>query len=544
LKQRWLAIALSLSLLGAMLPATMRADELGEGRKIKHVLLISVDGLHALDVANYVAAHPNSALAELAGHGITYSNARTPANSDSFPGLLALITGGSPISHGLFYDVSYNRGIYDPSNTTCSGQAGNMQVFDESIDQYSGTPPVSLNKINIAALPNHKDENGNCVRYFPHSAVKSNTIFEVVKAEGGVTAWADKHPAYDIANGPSGQGVDDLYTPEITNVGGLDSTVSVVCTVNNDALKVQGIINEIQGFNHDRTSKPGAPRVFGMNFQGVSVGQKLENDNSDGSCVADTLFNGQPGGYKDGAGTPTDVLKYALDQTDAALGSMIAALKAQHIYDSTLFIVSAKHGQSPINPVKTTKPGHFADVVAALAVTRGATNDPGVVALANADACPTGPCGFINDDDIAVIWLGDQSQTDAVATYLNANAPALFIDEVLAGSELTLKFSSPLTDPATPDVIVRPTYGTIYTGSQVKNAEHGGFSFGDTNVGLIVSNPGLHARTVKTPVATSQVAASILKALGIDPSELQAVRREGTQVLPFLFGDNEREGRR
>jgi hypothetical protein len=544
LKQRWLAIALSLSLLGAMLPATMRADELGEGRKIKHVLLISVDGLHALDVANYVGVHPNSALAELAGHGITYSNARTPANSDSFPGLLALITGGSPISHGLFYDVSYNRGIYDPSNTTCSGQAGNMQVFDESIDQYSGTPPVSLNKINIAALPNHKDENGNCVRYFPHNAVKSNTIFEAVKAEGGVTAWADKHPAYDIANGPSGKGVDDLYTPEITNVGGLDNTVSVVCTVNNDALKVQGIINEIQGFNHDRTSQPGVPRVFGMNFQGVSVGQKLENDNSDGSCVADTLFNGQPGGYKDGAGTPTDVLKYALDQTDAALGSMIAALKAQHIYDSTLFIVSAKHGQSPINPVKTNKPGHFAKVVADLAVTQGATNDPGVVALANANACPTGPCGFINDDDIAVIWLGDQSQTDAVATYLNANAPALFIDEVLAGSELTLKFSSPLTDPATPDVIVRPTYGTIYTGSQVKNAEHGGFSFGDTNVGLIVSNPGLHARTVKTPVATSQVAASILKALGIDPSELQAVRREGTQVLPFLFGDNEREGRR
>ena len=29
--------------------------------------------------------HPESALAELARHGITYSNARTPANSDSFP---------------------------------------------------------------------------------------------------------------------------------------------------------------------------------------------------------------------------------------------------------------------------------------------------------------------------------------------------------------------------------------------------------------------------------------------------------------------------
>jgi predicted AlkP superfamily pyrophosphatase or phosphodiesterase len=542
LKQRLLGIALSIGLIGTTFPAPARAnDEFGDGHKIKHVLLISVDGLHALDVANYVAAHADSALAALSSHGITYSNARTPANSDSFPGLLALVTGGSPISHGLFYDVSYNRGIYDPANTTCTGQAGNMQVFDESIDKYSGTPPVSLNVIDPTALPNHIDENGNCVRLFPHQALKTNTIFEVIRSEGGHTAWADKHSAYDLVNGPSGKGVEDLYTPEITNVGGHDDTASVVCTVNNDALKVQGILNQIKGLKHDGTPGPGVPAVFGMNFQAVSVGQKLEKDNSDGSCVADTTFNGQPGGYKDGAGIPTDVLKYALEQTDAALGSMIAALKARHIYDSTLFIVSAKHGQSPINPAKINKPGHFADLVAALALKQRATNDPGVVAIADANACGTGPCGFVQDDDIALIWLKDQSKTDAVAAYLNANAGPLFIDEVLAGSEINLKFNNPLTDNATPDILVQPVYGTIYTGSSKKNAEHGGFSFGDTNVGLIVSNPGLHAHTVKTPVATSQVAPSILKALGIDPSELQAVRKEGTTVLPFLFnGDDER----
>ena len=66
-------------------------------------------------------------------------------------------------------------------------------------------------------------------------------------------------------------------------------------------------------------------------------------------------------------------------------------------------------------------------------------------------------------------------------------------------------------------------------------AEHGGFSFGDTNVGLIVSNPALDPRAVKTPVLTSQVAATILKSLGIDPSELEAVKQEGIPVLPFLF---------
>src|ERR1700736_1303381 len=108
-----------------MLAAPARAnDKLGDGHRIKHVLLISVDGLHALDVANYVASHPNSALAELSEHGITFSNARTPTNSDSFPGLLALITGGSQISHGLFYDVSYDRTIFDPTDPTCSNPMG------------------------------------------------------------------------------------------------------------------------------------------------------------------------------------------------------------------------------------------------------------------------------------------------------------------------------------------------------------------------------------------------------------------------------------
>ena len=200
---------------------------------VRHVLLISVDGLHALDVSNYVQSHPNSALAQLAAHGITYTGANTPQNSDSFPGLLALVTGGSPATTGLFYDVSYDRTIFAPTNKTCSGGAGNMMVFDESIDVYN-SQNVSLNIIDPGKLPRYRDQSGNCVPLYPHAALRTNTIFEVVKAAGGHTAWADKHPAYDLVNGPSGTGVDDLYTPEITNVNGLDNTHSVVCTVAND----------------------------------------------------------------------------------------------------------------------------------------------------------------------------------------------------------------------------------------------------------------------------------------------------------------------
>lgn len=67
-----------------------------------------------------------------------------------------------------------------------------------------------------------------------------------------------------------------------------------------------------------------------------------------------------------------------------------------------------------------------------------------------------------------------------------------------------------------------------------KNAEHGGFSFGDTNVGLIVSNSDINARVVKTPVTTSQVAPTILELLGIDPNALKSVRVELTPILPGL----------
>jgi Type I phosphodiesterase / nucleotide pyrophosphatase len=531
-------LALVVGLLGASLPVRAGDDEL-RGKKIKHVLLISVDGLHALDVANYVAAHPGSALAELSNHGITFTNARTPANSDSFPGLLALITGGSPVSHGLFYDVSYNRSIFDPSNSNCSGGAGNMQVFDESIDKYVGNPPVSQNVIDPAALPNHINAEGKCVRFFPHNAMESNTIFEVVRGAGGHTAWADKHPAYDIANGPSGKGVDDLYTPEVTNNNGFDNTVSVVCTSQNDQLKVNAILNEIHGLRHDGTPGPGVPTVFGMNFQEVSVGQKLEKDNSAGGCAGDA-FTGQPGGYLDGAGTPTAVLAYGLKNADEALASFIKALKAQGIYNSTLIIVTAKHGQSPINPVLTNKPGHFADLVAALP---DASTDPGGIAITNASACSTGPCGFVQDDDIALIWLSPADQAagkgEVVRSYLNKNAKALFIEQVMGGAEITARFNNPLHDSRTPDVVVQPVYGTIYTGSTAKNAEHGGFSIGDTNVGLIVSNPSLDARKVKTPVVTSQVAATLLEALGISSEKLDAVRKEGTTVLPFIFTDGD-----
>jgi arylsulfatase A-like enzyme len=279
-----------------------------------------------------------------------------------------------------------------------------------------------------------------------------------------------------------------------------------------------------------------------MNFQAVSVGQKLLKDNSDGGCAADTDpgINGRQGGYVDGLGTPSAVLAYGLKKTDDALWQIIDALKDAKIYDSTLIVVTSKHGQSPINLAKLVKPGHFADLVCK--VSDCSTNAAAKIITDAGNNCPEGPCGWVQDDDIGLIWLPDQSKTKLVADYLNQNAPALFIDEVMSGEELKLKFRDPLKDSRTPDIIVQPVYGTIYTKpTSNKVAEHGGFSFGDINVGLIVANAALDPRVVKTPVLTSQVAATILQALGIDPNELESVRKEGIPVLPFLFGSERLE---
>jgi hypothetical protein len=138
------------------------------------------------------------------------------------------------------------------------------------------------------------------------------------------------------------------------------------------------------------------------------------------------------------------------------------------------------------------------------------------------------------DDDVALIWLADQRQTPAVASYLDANAKGLFIDRVLAGPSLLLAFNDPRSDGRTPDLIVQPVAGTIYSTSKKKISEHGGLAEDDTHVALVLSNPGLRPHVIKTPVVTSQVAPTILEALGLDPETLKAVRIEGTRALPGL----------
>ena len=574
----WRGAALGAGLLAASAGGQVYAGGGGDfgGHGIKRVLLISIDGMHALDFINCTqgisgvnggAAYcPH--LAALAQTGVNYLDTSTSKPSNSFPGLMALVTGGSPRSVGTFYDVAYDRSLDPPAATTGNGVAGapglctpsapatgTTTEFDEEIDinklLLNGGAPAGVDG-GIASIDPKKlerDPAHGCAPVYPWNFVRTNTIFGVVHAAGRYTAWSDKHPSYSSVSGPgNGTNVDDYYAPEINSIPvGLpqvkilkcdplpdqtavassnawsDSFANIQCY---DSLKVQAVLNEINGKDHSGTVRRPVPNVFGMNFQVVSVGQKL---------IEKTV--GMVGGYLDAEGRPTPALLGEIEYADASIAKMVDALKRGGLYNSTLIVITAKHGQSPINSARylgvSTSPN---DPV---------TTSPATI-LANLlpfSESPSNPNGIgPTEDDISLIWLADSSHTTDAVGMLESQSPATSniagIGEIFSGPAIGQLFNLPGLppggDPRTPDIIVTPNIGVTYSGSGKKLAEHGGFSHDDTNVMMLLSNRSFSPGTVTSPVQTAQVAPTILAALGLDPDKLTAVQQEGTQVLPGL----------
>ena len=511
------------------LSTTVRAERDDDGHNlIKHVLLISVDGMHEVDLQRYVKGHPASAFAKLLRHAVHYTNAHTSRPSDSFPGLLAFMTGASPRTHGVFYDDSYDHTLYPPGSN-CQGQAGTEATYFEALDydlsKLDGGGPAGSNHINPANLPMRKI-GGTCQVVNPHQYLKNDTttIMEVIHAAGKRTAWSDKHPAYEIISGPSGKGLDELYAPEInstsvlttapqlipTPAAGDDWTVNPVYTRFYDNLKVTAVLNWIKGLDHTGTTTVGVPAILGMNFQAVSVGEKVTAD-----------------GYTDATGTPSAQLELSLDFVDSSLGQMLSLLDAQHLTQSTLVIVGAKHGQSPID-------------VSQLHMLKGSTNPrllPGHADVVDpVDLLTAGGVTVAQEtaDDVSLIWLADQTQAKKAVAILENDKVFLNqarIEKIYAGDDLEDQFGDPALG-RTPDIIIQPLHGTIYSGSSKKVSEHGGFTDDDTHVLLVVANPSIEGGAVDDKVENKQVAPTILRALGLDADKLTGARAEHTHVLP------------
>src|SRR5579872_4739851 len=376
-------------------PMTRADDDLQKN----HVLLVSIDGMHAVDYENCVKNNTCPNLAALGRTGINYTRTSTSRPSDSFPGLMALVTGGTPKPVGAFYDVAWDRVLAPPSTTTGNGLAagtctpgvnnGTQTEYEEGdeINQLllnGGGPYKSIIDGGILSLDPTKfvrdpfSKPSSCAPVYPWNFIRTNTIYGVIHKAGGYTAWSDKHAVYAAVSGPTGtskpSNLDDYYSPEVNSnqiplpkgvvtagthfdcstikasgdamTPGNDWTTDFQAIQCYDQLKVNAVVNWINGRTHLGTESAPVPVIFGMNFQAVSVGQKL-------------IENGVFGGYTDAAGTATSSLTSEFVFVDASIGQMVEALKDQNILNSTAIIITAKHGQSPIDPKRFLPiPGH------------------------------------------------------------------------------------------------------------------------------------------------------------------------------------------
>jgi Type I phosphodiesterase / nucleotide pyrophosphatase len=532
-----------------------------EGR-IAHVLLISVDGLHQSDLQWYMQNHPGSELAKLVSGGREYSNARAPIPTDSFPGMVGQVTGGNPGSTGVYYDAEYNHNLLRAGTTACNDQPRGAEVnyFEViaknplSIDSGQGLSGLPGSILQLTGMPRSLIDQAklpvdpsSCKPIYPHSYLKVNTIFNVIRNHKMRTAWSDKHVAYEILNGPSGNGIQDLFAPEINshallpngqpypNMG--DWTQDNNATIQYDNYKVEAVLNWLDGYNHSRTEKVGVPAILGMNFQTVSTAEKLP------------VSDGLNGGYLPGTRTPGPLLRRALDFINHEVERMAAEINKQGLSGSTAIIISAKHGQSPQDPLALTRisDGTIIDRLEA-AWHKG---HPGTGMLVAADP---GDNAAGSRDDAFPLWLRIRTpealkfvrdylwnhdatgNTYNVHNALEAGPPRTLkhsgLAELFVGAAAAKYFGVSPSDPRHPDVWGVVQHGVVYTGHLAKIAEHGGAGFEDRNVPILVYAPGVvPAGSVSDQVETTQIAPTILHLLGLNPLELQAVQIEGTKVL-------------
>jgi YVTN family beta-propeller protein len=543
-------------------------------------LLLSVDGLHQADVSDPNLAADLMNLAKLQKAGVTYANASTTKPSDSFPGTLSYLTGAGAGTTGVFYDDSYSRTLFAPGSNPATAKPGTEVQYAENIDKDPSLLSGGGNFDASSIDPNQLPVNGKGLVVYPNQFLAVNTIFDVAHQAGLYTAFSDKHPAYQIANGTDPNAIDDFYGPEINSTTALydpatkktvdanallaanpftdvskyvlvdastdplgpkdpnlinDTTHNLLLTEKYDDLKVQAILNEIAGkASHPSPgiTAPQVPALFGMNFQAVSVAQKY--------------YLGGIAVLPNGDTAPSAVLEAALRHTDASLGQIVSALQntkdpetGGSLWNSTDLVVTAKHGQAPRQGIG----GVMAD-----------STLPDLLSKAGA------PVAFAVQDDVSLVYLKDQSKTAAAVTALqnfvkNGSINVFFqgqqvtlkasqvINQILSGPDLIKAgFGNPKADSTTPDVIVTLKQGYLWVGNpqkfQFKRAEHGGFSPDDTHVPLIVSGGALskdvQGTTVDDPVQTTQIAVTALNALGLNAAQLQGAVIEGTKGLPGL----------
>src|SRR6267142_661458 len=250
----------------------------------QHVLIISIDGLHQEDLADPALRADLSNILGLASNGVSYPNAHLPGPSDSFVGVMGYFTGAGPATTGVYYDNTYDRNLTKPGGSA-SDPKGTEVLYDEFIDKNSnlitGGGDYGRGSIDPAKLP-IDFSSGTARLIYPHDYSNVNTIFEVAHEAGLYTAYSDKHPSYDD-------------------------------------LKIQAIINQIDGKNSLGTKSAPVPNLFGFNLQAVNVAQKDPAGGIDLDAAGNDVVSSE--------------MHEALAHTDAGIARIINALKAKNLFN-------------------------------------------------------------------------------------------------------------------------------------------------------------------------------------------------------------------
>lgn len=430
----------------------------------QHVLLLTVDGLRGSDLARWVLRHPGSTLANLSAQGVTYTNAHTPI-ANGTAGLLAIATGGTPISTGILAGAGYDHRLSSPgSHCRTKGAAFVLRRM------------IETGGLDMPAMP--LDQSRGCTPMRPHDLLRVNTIFEIVHDRVGLARWAaDSAAKADLLSGRSGNGLDEAVA------------------LTNDTARVEAVLHWIDGRDTAGVRPNPVPALFGMSFSEVLEAQT--------GCAP----------YSDHMGTPSAKLEQAIADVDLKIGRLFAELKRQRLDTTTWLVVTASFAvpsEKPQRSIPVSWLAHAAETV-----------KPGVVAQIAGGAT-------------AMVWLNDRSQTRVVAQGYSRSAARLGIRAIVCEERLSLTLNAPETDSRMPDILLEARPGTVWTDGRGIEG-YGSDSDDATHVALLVSGRQLAARNDPTLVQTTQIAPLLLRALGLEKFDLDALHREHTPALPGVF---------
>ncbi|HXP75865.1 MAG TPA: alkaline phosphatase family protein [Stellaceae bacterium] len=412
------------ALLAGVSAASAQADYKPAQGTPKHAVLIFIDGFRADLLDPEIAPH----IAALGRAGTRFANAEVGFPSDSMPGILGPLTGASPKGTGIPYDEYYDR---------------HYKLAIEITETVTVPPGLK-----------------------PHDLLKVPTLFEAAKAKGLKTAFVSKHIGYEILQGPSGKGIDNLELPEST---------------------------DWKGPFKDYDAK---------NFEMLAswVGK-------DGADIAGIYAIAPNYAMKD-HGVAAAETRAAVSDIDAQVGRVVDAVTAAGRYDDTVFVVLGDHGDTDTpNAVASKGDG---SVVAFLA-------EQGIKAAK------------ITAADVMLAWLADSSQAEKAVSLLNTpEAKERFgVDRVLGPDEL--KKMQDFADDQMPDFVLLVKPGVVYTKLPSKKmAEHGGAFDSDLRVAFVIEGPGIKSgAVVKSKVNIFSTAPTLAKLLNLSlPSATSPVLTE------------------